>query len=350
MAQTVTFRIEHGDITEFKADVVALKYARGWHGADAAVADVLARHGVRTANVQPAIGKFDLIETQGAMPSRTVLLVGVPRLFQFRYTEIRDFAALVLKTLGKVRPETRHLAMTIHGPGYGLDEREALLAQLGGYLDALRDGRAPDTLGCITIVEDRIDRVRRIWEAFDRFFSRASYARPIEGEMAYRVTVSESKEKPSARDREAADDENAGVGSSSDVKPHAFVAMPFAKNMDDVYFFGIVQPVNAAGLLCERVDQAAFTGHILDQIKERIDTAAVVIADLTTANPNVYLEVGYAWGRGRPTILLVQSAEELKFDVASQKCLIYERIIDLTQMLSKELQYLQSKGVIPAKK
>ena len=122
--------------------------------------------------------------------------------------------------------------------------------------------------------------------------------------------------------------------------------MPFTRQMDDVYYFGIEAPVHAAGLLCERVDQASFTGHILDQIRERIETASVVIADLTTANPNVYLEVGYAWGKDRPTILLVQDVNDLRFDVKSQKCLVYDRIIDLARLLSNELQHLHTRGLL----
>ena len=56
-------------------------------------------------------------------------------------------------------------------------------------------------------------------------------------------------------------------------------------------------------------------GHILDRIKLRIETATLVIADLTGANANVYLEVGYAWGKNRPTLLLAKVGDELKFDV-----------------------------------
>ena len=89
-----------------------------------------------------------------------------------------------------------------------------------------------------------------------------------------------------------------------------------------------------------------FTGHILDPIRERIETASVVITDLTGANPNVYLEVGYAWGKGRPTIRLVQDVADLRFDVKSQRCLVYDRIIDLARLLSNELLHMHSRGLL----
>jgi len=59
------------------------------------------------------------------------------------------------------------------------------------------------------------------------------------------------------------------------------------------------------------MDQEAFTGDILDRIKKKIETATVVIAELSGANPNVYLEVGYAWGKDVPTILLVKETDEI---------------------------------------
>lgn len=100
------------------------------------------------------------------------------------------------------------------------------------------------------------------------------------------------------------------------------------------------------GFLCERIDNESFTGDILDRVKKRIETAAVVIADLTSANPNVYLEVGYAWGKNRPTKLLAKEGEELKFDVRGQRCLKYERIKDLELSLMKELRDLKLNGNI----
>ncbi|HLI88243.1 MAG TPA: hypothetical protein VKV37_06105 [Ktedonobacteraceae bacterium] len=118
------------------------------------------------------------------------------------------------------------------------------------------------------------------------------------------------------------------------------------KDMDDVFYYGIQQPVRAAGFLCERVDQEAFLGDILDRVKQKIETAAVVIAELTGANPNVYLEIGYAWGKGVPALLLLKDGQELRFDVRGQRCLKYERIRDLEESLAKELQELKSQGLI----
>jgi hypothetical protein len=98
--------------------------------------------------------------------------------------------------------------------------------------------------------------------------------------------------------------------------------------------------VNAAGFLCERVDMATFTGDILTRIKSRIETAALIVADLTGANPNVYLEVGYAWGKDRPTLLLTKKSDELKFDVRGQRCLVYKNIADLAKKLEADLAAL----------
>jgi hypothetical protein len=122
--------------------------------------------------------------------------------------------------------------------------------------------------------------------------------------------------------------------------------MPFKKEMDDVFYYGIQMPLHAAGLLCERVDQDIFSGGIMEYVKSRIETAAVVVAELTGGNPNVYLEVGYAWGKGRPIILIARDEKELHFDVRGQRCLVYERIKDLEEILAKELKGMILKGIV----
>ena len=102
----------------------------------------------------------------------------------------------------------------------------------------------------------------------------------------------------------------------------------------------------AAGFLCERIDNEAFMGEIMNQVKQKIESAAVVIADLSGSNPNVYLEVGYAWGKGRPTILVIRAGEEAKFDVRGYRHLKYETIKDLKEKLSNELEQLRLKAEI----
>jgi hypothetical protein len=130
------------------------------------------------------------------------------------------------------------------------------------------------------------------------------------------------------------------AGAASSKKKHVFVAMPYEDEMQDVYEFGICDPVNAAGCLCERCDRSAYTGEVLERIKNRISSATVVVADLTGANPNVYLEVGYAWGQGVPTVLIARVGQELLFDVRSHRCCYYKSISDLKRQLTDLLPVL----------
>jgi nucleoside 2-deoxyribosyltransferase len=129
-------------------------------------------------------------------------------------------------------------------------------------------------------------------------------------------------------------------------KPHAFVAMPFNDYFQDVYHYGIQAPVHQAGLLCERMDHLNFTGEIVEWMKHKIETATVVIAEVTDGNPNVYLELGYAWGKGRPTILIAKDVGVLAFDVRGHRCLQYGSITALEQTLVRELRELHARHLI----
>ncbi|MFB6177961.1 MAG: hypothetical protein ABEI99_12640, partial [Halobaculum sp.] len=140
------------------------------------------------------------------------------------------------------------------------------------------------------------------------------------------------------------------VGYDSESKPHVFVAMPFDEEFDDVYYTGIKPAVKQLAedidrdILCERVDENVFTGSVTDQIRDRIESASLVVADMTNANPNVYLEVGYAWGSDVPVLLLTQDTDDLEFDVEHHNSLIYDRmgIHGLKQDLEDTLAALDS--------
>jgi hypothetical protein len=68
-----------------------------------------------------------------------------------------------------------------------------------------------------------------------------------------------------------------------------------SRNLDR-FHYGIQRSAEAAGFLGERADLTSFVGDVLDFVRERISTASFLVADLTTANPNVYLDVGLRLG------------------------------------------------------
>ncbi len=262
------------------------------------------------------------------MPAPLALFVGTVRLGDFGYHEIRQFTARALKAL-ESRSGLKHVAGTVHGPNYGLDEDEAVLALMGGLIEAFQRGIGPPQLERFTVVELDARRAGRLRKALERGLGGTPGVTTLPGGAGFRVQrMSAFVQAPPM----------ASAGSGSMTKPHAFVAMPFAPELEDTYHYGILGPVKAAGMLCERVDQAVFDGPIIQRIRERIDTAKVVIADLSMANPNVYLEVGYAWGKGRPTLLLVRDVRELRFDVASYRCIVYRSIRELETLLARELE------------
>jgi len=312
-------------------DVLALKYAQTLYGVDGAVFHRLEEHGLRAR--LPKLAGFTFQDTRGCMGAKSVLFVGVKALREFGYPEIREFARKVLISLAGESPSAVHLALTIHGPGYGLDEIEAFESELAGIVDAVTGGDFPEALESITFIERNAGRGRRLSAALRKLLPDGSISIDSRGS----VSVLEDQAQNTLRT----------AGYSSAGKPHVFVAMPFAEEMDDVFHYGIQGAVNAAGLLCERADLSTFTGDVMDWVKRRISSATLVVADLSSANPNVYLEVGYAWGCRVPTILLARDTNDLKFDVKSQRCILYKSIKSLEDSLRRHLQGL-SKDVSDA--
>jgi hypothetical protein len=329
--QHISFRVEEGDALTYNANILALKYAQGFYGVDGSVARRLF-HGLDSFPELPPDG-FRLFPSGSATQTDFVLFVGVEPLREFGYREIREFGRKVLISLAGEAPAISHLCLTIHGPGYGLDETEAFESELAGLLDSIATGDLPTGLRQITFIERNPARAGRLRLALNRLLPQGAIEVGRFGDLSDEGVIAADLLK--------------AVGLGSEKKPHIFVAMPFAEEMDDVFYFGIENVVKAAGFLCERADLSSFTGNVVEWIKQRIENSTLVIAELTSANPNVYLEVGYAWGSGRPTILLCRDAAELKFDVRDQRCLIYKRIIDLERSLRKELANL---AIIPAAK
>jgi hypothetical protein len=318
--------IENGDALDKDCDVLVLKYAQALYGVDGAAVTALEEAGVNTVPLLPETGSFRLIPSEGAFSPRRILFVGVSELRMFDYAGIRVFAARALSALAGASPSTRTLAMTLHGVGYGLDESEAFRAEVAGLLDAFESGDYPEILETITILERNRARATRLNSILNEIIPN--------GEIRLHEGLQKTRQ---SKLLEALTD----VGEGSLKKKHIFTAMPFADEFEDRFIYGIKSSAERVGFLCERADLTSFVGDVIDFVRERINTASFVVADLTTSNPNVYLEVGYAWGRGVPTILLVSDESELKFDTRGQRCLVYKQSIKkLEDLLTKELTEL----------
>ena len=92
------------------------------------------------------------------------------------------------------------------------------------------------------------------------------------------------------------------------MRPEVFVISQFGGDYD-VLYDEVIKPV------CTKLhydpirgDEVASCSMILSDIITSIQNAAVIIADITPDNPNVFYEIGYAHALKKPTILLCDKA------------------------------------------
>lgn len=107
-------------------------------------------------------------------------------------------------------------------------------------------------------------------------------------------------------------------------RPKAFVVRllnPDLPHFEDEenFFATVVQPVveGELGYKMQVVDgrQAYEHPRIDQEIFARLHRSSVVFADMTGMRPNCFIELGYAFGRGIPTMLMVKKGASPPFDI-----------------------------------
>jgi tetratricopeptide (TPR) repeat protein len=117
-------------------------------------------------------------------------------------------------------------------------------------------------------------------------------------------------------------------------KPLCFVLMPFGKKPDatgntvdfDQVYQQIIKPaIENAGLECLRADEEMTGGIIHKPMFERLILCEYAVADLTTANANVFYELGLRHAvRPWSTVLIFADGERLPFDVGLLRAMPYK--------------------------
>jgi hypothetical protein len=143
-AMPIEISVQCGDVANVPSDLLLLKHAQNFYGADLSIVARLTERGVcREADVAPAKGKHVLLETGQALAAERTLFLGTPSLRQFRYPEMTQFARRAINLIGEKRLPIRTLTTTVHGPGYGLDIAESLRALILGFQQGLATSPLP---------------------------------------------------------------------------------------------------------------------------------------------------------------------------------------------------------------
>jgi tetratricopeptide (TPR) repeat protein len=117
--------------------------------------------------------------------------------------------------------------------------------------------------------------------------------------------------------------------------PLCFVLMPFGTkrdptggpdiNFDSVYEQAIRPAIEAAGMDPIRADEELTGGIIQKPMFERLLLCEFALADLTTANPNVFYELGVRHAaRPATTLAIFAKRQSLPFDIAYLRSLPYD--------------------------
>jgi hypothetical protein len=104
-----------------------------------------------------------------------------------------------------------------------------------------------------------------------------------------------------------------------------FVMQAFALPYGD-YYEKIFKPaIEKTGLQPVRADAEIFaTGKIIDQVWRGINGAKVLVAELTTRNPNVFYELGLAHALNKPVVLISSNESDVPFDLQHIRVIYYD--------------------------
>lgn len=123
-----------------------------------------------------------------------------------------------------------------------------------------------------------------------------------------------------------------------DTTRKAFVIMPFEAEFDSIFNQLIKPALEEAGYLVTRADSFLNQQNILRDIIHGISGADLIVAELTSQNPNVLYELGLCHGLRIPTILLAQIIDDIPFDLRTYRILLYSTRFDQIGKLKQDLK------------
>jgi hypothetical protein len=313
--QQLKISLLHSDLIKTKCSAIFLKHIEGSMSAPELGLNEEVGGRLKKLNSDHEKEDHSELETGGLLACSHVYVVNFHKQdLPFSYRSVDRYARTIINVAASGifscgnGPLT--VATAIHGPGAGLDSSEAMETLIVAFASELGAGRPLGPLDRTILVENKKDVFERLEERL-KYLATKNILKFEEGEWIINPTIT----------KENSNLEQGRVNRLA--LKHFFIAMPYAKEFNNVYYFGIKQPIEQRGRKSERVDQDAFTGDVVERIKHRISNSEMVIADITGNNPNVFFEVGYSEGVGKKVILISQE-EETPFDLKTVRKIPYD--------------------------
>ena len=135
--------------------------------------------------------------------------------------------------------------------------------------------------------------------------------------------------------------------------PKCFVMQPFDGDKFDKRFKDTFDPaIRDAGLEPYRVDQDPKVQVPIQAIEEGIREAAICFAEITTDNPNVWYELGFAFAASRPVIMVcADDRADFPFDIQHRTVIRYgtdskSDFEDVRRKIADRLKALRDQGAM----
>ncbi|MCB9234838.1 MAG: hypothetical protein H6581_24505 [Bacteroidia bacterium] len=111
------------------------------------------------------------------------------------------------------------------------------------------------------------------------------------------------------------------------MKEYCFVIQPFDKAKFDKRFGDIFEPaIKNAGIFPYRVDRDPSVRIPIEEIESKIKDSRLCFAEITTNNPNVWYELGFAFACGKDVIMVCSDEREggFPFDIQHKRIISYQ--------------------------